>query len=316
VFHLRCGRFPPATVDSCGLSADSPMAGRGPAADGPNVRVALALAVLLGLALPGTLARASNPTTYTDPAGDVSGAADLTTMAISNDASGEITFTFTATGMKPGMVVDVMLDTDRNLTTGQPGTGADYVLEVADGNDGHTWDIYRWNGNTFAPMDTTPAFYHRNDDTFTLVLAAADLGTTTAFSFFALSTGADAYGNLVAEDRSPDRGTWLYKLTVPAAAPRLGLPTAVPAEPVAGKPFVVTLPVTRGKSGAPLTNGMLTSTLSIAGRTIPHSDSLEAGKARLAFTVPANAKGKVLHVQITVRAGKLSGAEAIAYKVR
>ena len=210
-------------MDSCGTSADSPIAGRGPPADGPNVKVALALAVLLGLAVPG-LARASNPRIYRDPPGDVSGAADLTTMVISNNASGELTFRFTATGMWPNMGVDVLLDTDRKLTTGQPGTGADYVLEVADGSDGHTWDIYHWNGRTFAPMDSTPAYYHRIGDLFTLILAASDLGKTTAFSFFALSTGADGNGNLVGTDRSPDRGTWLYTLTGLGAKPRRGHP--------------------------------------------------------------------------------------------
>jgi hypothetical protein len=284
------------------------------------VGVVLALGVPAGFAVPGQLAGAGIPTkTYTDPAGDASGAPDLTTMTVDNDSSGEIQFRFTA-AMEPNMGVDILLDTDKNLATGQQSTGADYAFEIDYGSDGRTWDLYKWNGGTFVPMGSTPAYYSRNGDTFTLMVANKDLGKTTSFSFFAFSTSVDANGTIVGFDRSPDRGSWVYSLRFPvpanpAVAPWVGKAAPVPARPIAGKSFVVTFPVTRRDTGAPVMHGTASCLVLIGGKPIRHAQSLKNGRARVALTVPPTAKGKLLQISITVTAGSQSGGQALSYRI-
>ena len=93
-------------------------------------------------------------------------------------------------------------------------------------------------------------------------------------------------------------------VTPPAAAvtPVIGTPSATPLRAIAGKPMVVTFPVTRSDTGKPLATGKMICDPSVAGgKVIPHSESFKAGKARLSFVVPRTAKDKQLTVKVTIR---------------
>src|SRR4029079_439902 len=104
---------------------------------------AVALGVLLAtcVALPGSNASAGTTAgvpwtaTFLDPAGDVSGAPDVTKVAITGYETGEIfNVSVTVTGHEPATPdglsrwVFVWLDIDKNESTGSAGSGCEYVL--------------------------------------------------------------------------------------------------------------------------------------------------------------------------------------------
>jgi probable HAF family extracellular repeat protein len=115
-------------------------------------------------------------------------------------------------------------------------------------------------------------------------------------------------------DSKPEDNTVTVKASVPPAPPPPPLPAApvrpviaaaklTPARAVGGKRLVVTFAVTRSDNGRPLTRGKLICDPSVAGKMIAHVESFANGRARLAFTIPKSAKGKLLKVRVTIKAG-------------
>ncbi len=95
------------------------------------------LAVTGVVALLGSLivvAVAVGDSVYTDPTGDATGGApDLTQVAVSNDATGKISFVLTTVApLEDGGVVGVDLDTDNS-----PANGPEYELFAGVGGAGH-----------------------------------------------------------------------------------------------------------------------------------------------------------------------------------
>jgi hypothetical protein len=98
--------------------------------------------------------------------------------------------------------------------------------------------------------------------------------------------------------------------------PVIGKPISAPSQAVAGKRFVVIFGVTRSDSGAALTRGTMIGSPSIGGRQLIHSESFMAGKARVAFGVPATADGKLLKVAVTIKAtGGGSSSRVATYRI-
>ena len=87
----------------------------------PALRGLVISAVALATALVAAgVALGTNYQTYTDPAGDNNGAPDVTTVHVSNDPAGNLTFEITLAGAPDltGTEVDANLDTDQNPSTG------------------------------------------------------------------------------------------------------------------------------------------------------------------------------------------------------
>jgi CotH protein/lamin tail-like protein/uncharacterized protein DUF11 len=98
--------------------------------------------------------------------------------------------------------------------------------------------------------------------------------------------------------------------------PILGTPVGSPAKPVAGRRFTFVLPVTRSDTRAPLSTGKMDCDPSVSGRTLVHTDSFKAGKARLSFVVPRSARGKLLKVRIAITAAGRTARHTYTYPVR
>ena len=300
---------------------------------------AVAAASLLAVAAASTSgASAAGSTSFTDPAGDVQGAAaDITSVVVGDDpASGIVTLTVTAAGY--GAVPDgtrmmfVYLNTDMNPLTGAPNQdGTEVVLAALNDAEGSGWGVFRWDGSDYvlAPQSATLGF-SRSGDTMTWTFNKADVGVSTGFVFSVWSALFDASDNLVGKDDAPDDGGWLYVLSttppppapapapaVPAAQvkPVIGAPSATPAKPVAGKRMTVVFPVTRSDTGAPLAKGTLICDPSVGGKVVSHTERFAAGKARLSFVVPASAKGRQLKVKVTIKVGGQAATRIAAYRI-
>ena len=95
-----------------------------------------------------------------------------------------------------------------------------------------------------------------------------------------------------------------------------GSPVALPARPLAGKPFVLTVAVRRSDTGAPLTGGRLVWSPSAAGKPIKHAESFKAGKARLSLLVPRSARGTVLEIKLRIIVSGKTATRLYTYKIR
>ena len=97
--------------------------------------------------------------------------------------------------------------------------------------------------------------------------------------------------------------------------PVIGVPRPAPARPVAGKRFTVSFLVTDRSSGAPVVRGTMTCDLSVAGSTIPHTESFKGGTARLSLVIPGTAGGKLLKVRVAIRSAGRSATRVAAFHV-
>ena len=270
--------------------------------------------------------------TFTDPAGDSAGAPDITQVAISDvAATGMIKISVTVSGIENSAThLFVFLDTDMDGSTGYE-DGSEYALSLIPDDQGKLWwDVLHWDGTDWqeVPQSDTLTYSHAGD-VHTWTLSRADLGNPTApgFNFYVSANAVDTGDNVTARDYAPDSGSWAYLFSapaptvttqaattaVPAAKPVIGAPATVPAKAVAGKHLTVAFRVTR--AGAVLDSGTMTCAPSVGGKAIPHVESFAGGTARLSFTVPKTAKGKLLKVNVTITVDNRSTTRTATFHV-
>ena len=262
-------------------------------------------------------------------------AVDITAITVADATeTGTITFTITATGFAfiPTSPVsdhiDIWLNTDKNTSTGRPPTGDDFELEVSR-VAGHPtgWRAVSWNGAAMQPIPQSSAItpsFSQNGDIFTWTINKADLAGTTGFAFYVEAGGFDYHANPIGPDLAPNSGTWVYDLskpppppitTAPLVKPLIGPPKTTPSKAAAGRPFTVSFPVTRSDTGARLTSGTMICDPSVNGRVIKHAESFSGGTAKLSFTVPTTARGKLLKVKVTIKVANQSTTRVATFHI-
>ena len=128
-----------------------------------------------------------------------------------------------------------------------------------------------------------------------------------------------------AADPTPANNSLTLKATTPTPSPPytppvvvvrpvIGQATVTPAA-AAGRHVAVTFKVTRSDNGKPLTKGTMICDPSIQGKVIRHAEQFTNGVARLAFTIPKNAKGKLLKVKLTIKLGGQSATKIATFRV-
>jgi hypothetical protein len=145
----------------------------------------------------------------TDPTGDANGATDLTTVDVSNDANGNITFNvgFVSHTLGSDELLVLALDTDSNPATGQGGIDVIFFLTATG------WSYAPWNGTQFAattshgPMNATLGAAN-----FTVTANKADLGNTSKFNFFVESVKGPGDSTDVLDDAPDGTAVYTYSL--------------------------------------------------------------------------------------------------------
>ena len=137
-------------------------------------------------ALAQTARAKSNSQTFTDSTGEDPNAPDITTIDVSNDDAGLITFKINISNrptLTDDMVVLVYLDTDRKASTGDPQSLGRRLRARARSGRGHPLQVERHRLRA-APSQSSVTFGY--DATGATIRASArDLGNTKAFNFFA-----------------------------------------------------------------------------------------------------------------------------------
>jgi hypothetical protein len=172
------------------------------------------------LLLLASVAAASNSSAFSDPAGDSSDAPDITSVQVSNDNAGQITFKISIpnrAALSDPDLVSVLVDSDGTSSTGcARGTfGAEYALDVLAaryvfGRCVHNeWDFTR------PPASFAGSF---GGSTLTLTVNRRDLGTPTSFKFRVGSAGTSTHE--ASYDFAPNIGVvpWTYRVIAPPQA--------------------------------------------------------------------------------------------------
>ncbi len=278
----------------------------------------------------GSAAAASNSVTFPDSAGEDAAAPDVTSVTVSNDDRGTITFSIPVANrptLDKDMAFIVFVDADANPATGSADLGgSDYVLELdgpLEGPAGVT--LFRWDGSNFTASgvkQTSLVYAYANGATLTI--SAAELGATKRFNFFVVALAGLAVtptGELDDTnshfDAAPDPGHGSFTFDVKTPPPSLvGVLGRNPVAPKAGKALSVFLDVTRSDTGQRIATGTVTCRATVGTAALRGFQRFSGGRGTCTFTVPAKAKGKTVHGTIAVRSGGLTISRSFSLKVR
>lgn len=261
----------------------------------------LVVAACAALALAGSAAADQS---YTDSAGEVAGSADISAVSVSNDpTAGTITFGVTTNmpTLEPNSEFDILVNADGNTSTGATSAGLDFLFGLDTGG----WFFTSWNGSQFADVPAvTDAQVAYVNGVLTFRMAAADIGTPSAFTFAVLTfRGPDPNNPLI--DQAPDSGLYSYTMTTPPPPPPPPPPAPQPvtidsvAVAVAGVP-------THGRSfhvtalKVDLSNGAETKATGLkCSATVGGARLAGTGTGTCTFHLPATSKGKKLTLRVT-----------------
>jgi hypothetical protein len=258
-------------------------------------------------------ASASNTMTFQDSTGEP-GVKDITTVVVSNDDRGMLTFRVNVPSLPQYTVdvsVDIYVDTDNSASTGSADFGGvDYVIQLFRGEV----NLYKWDGTDFTrrfgdPPATTLIYQWSNG--VSIRISATELGNTKRPRFFAGVTSGIVFDPVTGEpdfgpasaDFAPDLGKGFYAYDVKVAPARIVFKslTKAPAAPKAGKTFTVRMAATRSDTGAPIVNGRVDCTAKAGARNVrPKSERFVGGQAVCVFTIPAGTTGKTLRGTIAM----------------
>jgi hypothetical protein len=264
--------------------------------------VGSAAAAALLLALPGS---AAGPITFSDPAGDSTTAPDVTTVAVSSDPAGNVTFTIAVanrTELAPSDSIFVFIDSDRSAGTGQ--FGFDYSATL----EGAASDLTRWDGTDFRVFPHGAYTAGFSSGSATITLRRADIANPKVFDFGILTfTGDDP--ETAPYDVAPDDDLWTVPL--PAATATLASLGAsfAPARPAAGRRFGVRSVAGKLADGSTVTLEAYTCAARLAGKTAPPA-------GRCSWLIPRGAAGKRLVLTITAAYGGSRRSRSVAFVVR
>ena len=254
----------------------------------------------------------ANSQTFTDSIGEDPSAPDITSVVVSNDDAGLVTFKINISN-RPALTADMsvllFLDTDQQAATGDSSSfGAEYAIELDQGSV----TLLKWNGSDYvtAPSQSSVTFGYDSTGA-TIRASAADLGNTKAFNFFSLvfsGIATDAQGNAdfsnAHADSAPDAGHGVFpypvltKLTLSVKAFTTG-----PKPAKAGKKFVASLAANESDTGGPVQAGTVACSAIVGGKHLSATAHRVAnGIATCSWLLPRNAKGTLRgSVSLTVK---------------
>ena len=170
----------------------------------------LSAAALAAIALPAASSGQVVASPPSDPLGDVSGAPDVTNVAMLHLA-GALTFTVTVANelvLSNGSVVELRFDTDMNPSTGS-GSGAELLVQRL------------WTGATRKCIWSVSSFSCASSPDVTSTYVEGFLVVTTTVQALGLGTLFDlsvAGYNAPNVDFAPDSGSWRESLAAPQPA--------------------------------------------------------------------------------------------------
>jgi hypothetical protein len=255
-----------------------------------------------------TAASTANRQTFEDSRAELPNAPDITSVTVSNNDAGRITFAIGGIQrLVEGMLVGIDIDADNNPATGSQdelNRGADYAIELVQGNA----NLFRWDGTSFTRRSNDPPQSTLVFQETTISINAAELGNTTRFNFgIVVITGirTDQSGNPdfsnAQFDAAPDIGHGFWNYTVRVAPLRLLARSFSITRPArAGRALTARLVATRSDTGAVVSGGRVVCRATVGGRRISGRGRFVGGEARCVWRIPSNARGQRISGSIAV----------------
>ncbi len=168
--------------------------------------------------------------------GLTSAAADITTVLVSNDPTGQITFAVSIPGspsFTQDMEIIVWIDSDMNPSTGDVGSdfAIDYWVDHTNPALPAVFGLYSWDGVGFSQVTAPPSLsVSYSGGVATLSIKAGDLGIGSSFAYEVWANSGITYdpagaANYAASfhDQAPSAGSWPYSVitTLPLDQARL-----------------------------------------------------------------------------------------------
>lgn len=263
--------------------------------------------------------------TFADATAEDPQGPDITTVTVSNDDAGLITFR-AAIPSRPtlaeGMRFRIWIDSDSNAATGLSENGMDYFLLHEQGRTG----AWRCGGSTCAggAPATTLEFSYASGPRFTIL--DAEIGDAKRFRFaLEAATGilVDPETKTVDAskarfDDAPARGsTWTYGLAIGPQRLLVKSLATSPAAPRAGRPFAVRVTAARADTGAVLSSGRVRCAARVGGLSVPpRSQGFAGRRAVCVFGIPADAAGRTIRGSVTISFAGKQVTRAFAARVR
>ena len=263
------------------------------------------------LALGGAARTTTNSTTYPDSSGEDAAAPDISSVVVSNDDAGMMTFKINIANrptLTADMAVLLFLDTDLKPTTGDTNSfGSDYLIELDPGSVG----LFQWNGTDFAFAASQTSLTYVYDATgATIRVSAADLGKTKGLNFgvdrdlrasrwtrAATPDFTNAHDDLAPD---PGHGFFNYKVLTKLTLSVVAF-TTTPKPAKHAKNFVAGFAVNESDTGGPVQVGTVACTATIALKHVATlSHALKNGIAACAWHLPTTSKGKTIRGTVTV----------------
>ena len=263
-----------------------------------------------GGATSGPAALSANSRTFEDSRNEVPDAPDITTVVVTNDNAGTISFRINGPSrLVEGMLVVIEIDSDHNEATGtqdELSLGADYAIELF----GNNANLYRWDGTNFTRRANDPPQSTLIFNDLTIRINNSELGNTTRFRFgvtvvtgITVDSNGDPDFSQARADIAPDlgHGFWSYDVrTAPVrlVARRFALS---PSRPVAGRTLTANLTAARSDTGATLRGGRVICNATVGGRRLAVRTARFVGtQARCTWAVPGSARGQQIRGSVTV----------------
>jgi hypothetical protein len=255
---------------------------------------------------------ASSMGQYTDAAGDSGTAGDITGLNVTSDPSGQVFFRINGNGLSSSEtnVTWLMIDADANPATGDPDLmGAEYQFYV----DNDTYWPARWDGVDWVTNSYATVRVSGGSQGLTISVNRGELGNTSELNFW-----AEAYDSTNKRwDDAPDDGMFNYSLELQGVHIVAALVQTTPvAGPKAGKAFTLVptslkLPPDGSTSVVSPKPESYTCKATLKGRVVAGK-----GTGGCTWSLPKNARGKVLKVVVTVTYQGTTATFPYTFKVR
>jgi hypothetical protein len=294
----------------------------------------VSLIALAVFALPtaGTSAPAlvtANEQTYQDSTGEDPQAPDITSIVVSNDDAGTITFRLNIPN-KPTYSRDIAMfmfvDSDANQSTGDPESfGADFLIQLFGGEI----VLLRWDGTDYGLAATQASLSYTWQAGPTVRINASDLNNTRRFNFGVIMVSGIVFDDVTgsadcppepadcSRDFAPTIG--FYRYEVLRARPTLvvrGL-TRTPSRPTAGRTFTLRMVAARSDTGAVLRNGRVTCNgRAGTARLRAQLARVQGGAVVCTWLIPANARGRTFRGTVRVVFEGLTASRSHSARIR
>jgi hypothetical protein len=269
-------------------------------------------------------ASAANTTTYQDSTGEDATGPDITTVVVSNDNAGLITFRINVPNrsqLAQDLAVVMFLDSDSNQETGDPDNlGADHIIQYIRGEP----ILFRWDGSDYSLSATQSTLTAAWSNGATLRINASQLRNTRRLSFDVLvisglvideTTGAiDCPAVTCKRDFAPAIGFYPYQVKL--TPPTLVVRRVDAGRPTAGKPFTLRMVTARSDTGATVQNGRVTCIGRVGNARLKAKvQRVVSSAATCTWNIPATAKGKRFRGSVAVVFEGLRASESFTSRI-